>query len=806
MVAGRWHSGNDLNAKDGSLVVAHIGGVIQYVGIASGYGHNFVMIGDDGMVYRYAPHAGTSVHVGQHIKQGDVVGTIGKEHLHFEVIPPDSLAYAQITDPKIMSPEFLKKNPNGQFVSTVTKIGQKENLPTLDPMAFFGMKAGEEITQGMEIGKGVTRNIVYHGEVTPRDFSQQFNKPSSVDVQKLAGVMLAEARAGGADAMERVGQVAMNRLDDPNKKFGFSLQEVLTKPDNAPKGMRNQFAKAMDFGRLKPEERHLADQALSLAQGIVDRTLPAKTDALYFATPKAAKNNSDFRAITRVEPYAGADALHVYYGKLDKTSLANRAAPEANVKKYGPEAPTDNFTNYMKFLSTLPEAKTALAKASLINPRIVAEANWAAEAQQPAQVAEIPQQAEPKPVVAAAYVEPVAKSGDPYAGYRGTPDARRGAMPYERDVAPSDVPIPRERPSLVPKSRPSLVPSTFPARLSIVPSAQKAQSETLTRSQMQKEYGWSRGPSDAQIDPKLENTGEGRFVRAVLGGDPREMREAYTSVWNPSRLADIVTKLNDAQVNALRANIYRSHNDIGMAKTAFNQFQTRAGPVKDVQMALPTPRPSNVAGVEPTKSAAPAYIPRFDLGYSTQDKNAIAGPQPYTPPQNPSPYDIVLKTSPLLVSSEPKVAPQVPASVQASQVPEPYWPGKGSLEPISPSSVDEQILQKVLPPQKIRSIVPQRPAEVVPEKRRDPLVQSQIRVQRTAQPQGVSNGAHGGASNPLVSASGGGRPETTPMGHSIAVHPTGDGGVTTSYYSSTGQIITIHTDANGDTNTVHGGA
>ncbi len=79
----RHHSGVDFQAKDGSKAVAVIGGTVLHVGNdPGGYDHYAIVKGDDGNMYRYAPHGGIDVKVGQHVDQGDSIGTIDRRHRH----------------------------------------------------------------------------------------------------------------------------------------------------------------------------------------------------------------------------------------------------------------------------------------------------------------------------------------------------------------------------------------------------------------------------------------------------------------------------------------------------------------------------------------------------------------------------------------------------------------------------------------------------------------------------------------------------------------------------------------------------
>ncbi len=93
----RHHSGVDFHAANGSKAVAVIGGTVLYVrNDPGGYDHYAIVKGDDGNMYRYAPHAGIDVKVGQHVDQGQAIGTIGRGHLHFEVAQPGDLGWKKL--------------------------------------------------------------------------------------------------------------------------------------------------------------------------------------------------------------------------------------------------------------------------------------------------------------------------------------------------------------------------------------------------------------------------------------------------------------------------------------------------------------------------------------------------------------------------------------------------------------------------------------------------------------------------------------------------------------------------------------
>lgn len=136
----RYHAGNDLQAANGSPAVAMVGGTVQYAGHNQGYQWNAVVLGDDGNAYRYATHGPLTAKVGERIEAGQQVGTIGRGHLHFEVIPPTSPAYQE-----------MAANP-GKFVST--RYAPGGSPLTVDPAGFFGVEGGARIAAGQPVGGG----------------------------------------------------------------------------------------------------------------------------------------------------------------------------------------------------------------------------------------------------------------------------------------------------------------------------------------------------------------------------------------------------------------------------------------------------------------------------------------------------------------------------------------------------------------------------------------------------------------------------------------------------------------------------
>ena len=88
-----FHAGVDLEAKEGTSVLAAGEGIIAFAGVQGSYGNLVVVNHTSGKQTRYAHLASISVRVGEQVRRGQVLGTVGKtgspditaSHLHFEV-------------------------------------------------------------------------------------------------------------------------------------------------------------------------------------------------------------------------------------------------------------------------------------------------------------------------------------------------------------------------------------------------------------------------------------------------------------------------------------------------------------------------------------------------------------------------------------------------------------------------------------------------------------------------------------------------------------------------------------------------
>ena len=87
----RWHSGIDINAAEGSTVLAADGGTVTVATYSSSYGNYIMIYHTNGAYTLYAHLSSIAVSVGQTVKKGDVIGYSGSTgwstgpHLHFEI-------------------------------------------------------------------------------------------------------------------------------------------------------------------------------------------------------------------------------------------------------------------------------------------------------------------------------------------------------------------------------------------------------------------------------------------------------------------------------------------------------------------------------------------------------------------------------------------------------------------------------------------------------------------------------------------------------------------------------------------------
>lgn len=87
-----WHAGVDFAGREGSDVVAVASGVVTYADKRYGYGLMVEINHGDGYVTRYGHHETLAVEVGDIVKKGQAIGSMGSSgrstgpHVHFEVL------------------------------------------------------------------------------------------------------------------------------------------------------------------------------------------------------------------------------------------------------------------------------------------------------------------------------------------------------------------------------------------------------------------------------------------------------------------------------------------------------------------------------------------------------------------------------------------------------------------------------------------------------------------------------------------------------------------------------------------------
>src|SRR5437773_2424390 len=87
-----FHQGLDLVAPIGTKVIAPADGIVTKVGPSGGFGNSVFISHGYGIITRYGHLASYNVRVGQRVKRGDVIATVGSTgrstgpHLHYELL------------------------------------------------------------------------------------------------------------------------------------------------------------------------------------------------------------------------------------------------------------------------------------------------------------------------------------------------------------------------------------------------------------------------------------------------------------------------------------------------------------------------------------------------------------------------------------------------------------------------------------------------------------------------------------------------------------------------------------------------
>ena len=87
-----FHQGLDLVAPLGTRVISPADGIVTRTGPAGGFGMSVFVAHGYGIITRYGHMSGVNVRIGQRVKRGDVIGSVGSTgrstgpHLHYEVL------------------------------------------------------------------------------------------------------------------------------------------------------------------------------------------------------------------------------------------------------------------------------------------------------------------------------------------------------------------------------------------------------------------------------------------------------------------------------------------------------------------------------------------------------------------------------------------------------------------------------------------------------------------------------------------------------------------------------------------------
>jgi murein DD-endopeptidase MepM/ murein hydrolase activator NlpD len=87
-----FHEGLDVVAPVGTKVIAPADGIVTRVGVSGGFGNSVLISHGYGIITRYGHLSASNVRVGQRVKRGDVIATVGTTgrstgpHLHYEVL------------------------------------------------------------------------------------------------------------------------------------------------------------------------------------------------------------------------------------------------------------------------------------------------------------------------------------------------------------------------------------------------------------------------------------------------------------------------------------------------------------------------------------------------------------------------------------------------------------------------------------------------------------------------------------------------------------------------------------------------
>lgn len=184
---GRIHAGVDIGGANGSPAKALGEGKVVYVGQHSGYGNTIDVLNKDGNVQRYALHEGQiGVKVGDEVREGQTIGTVGGRHVHHEVIRKDSDAWREAV--------------SGRFGQT-SRVGGRSDQ-TINPRDYYGARPPSSASNAAggdpNAAKGSLKN---YGALSP----DPTKAPAAPDTEKPSGGddgALPLSSEGGSDAFD----------------------------------------------------------------------------------------------------------------------------------------------------------------------------------------------------------------------------------------------------------------------------------------------------------------------------------------------------------------------------------------------------------------------------------------------------------------------------------------------------------------------------------------------------------------------------------------------------------------------------
>jgi murein DD-endopeptidase MepM/ murein hydrolase activator NlpD len=306
----RLHSGNDFQAKNGSPVTATLNGQVVHVGNHSGYGWTIDIRHPDGNVHRYATHgvnpARFGIEKGTKVEAGQQIGTIGKGHLHYEVI--DSNYY-----------DREQKRNNGGFVSTSRVPGR--NPSVFDPSKVIGVPHGTRITGGDPYKPPEQKDSTSpeNEQQRRKDAIEQgtfdFRDLPSTDSQELPGVPGITLTPTTPDRMNLGASdvdIPEKPAENPYKQFKGSIDLDGKRVNFEPPQIKNdmeQFYKLLRMIEAQQAQQEQQAQQAQQAQSQSLKVLGNSTGPEFFypgslINPKDENTKRDNTGVNSAEPPA----------------------------------------------------------------------------------------------------------------------------------------------------------------------------------------------------------------------------------------------------------------------------------------------------------------------------------------------------------------------------------------------------------------------------------------------------------------------------------------------------------------------